>query len=171
MHINQLQLTIRGCSGYEWWQICPPRIEIQVPKCKHHYYTKHYNQTCFWVWFSLCSMSCCSVVSKFNPCIHQPCMIATQPPQLMLCHDTRLSQHASTIQMLPYTRHGQNSATSYLVSTTVFHRLAAAAANTTIATGLRCSPNPVLTIPYLPAAWLTPTKLYNSFVTWVLLRG
>ena len=114
--------------------------------------------------FSCSSMSCCSVVAKFNPRTHQSCMIATQPPQLTLHHATRLSQHTNTIQMLPYTIHAQNSATSCSVSAIVFHRLAATA-NTTTATGLRHSPNPVLTPSYLPAAWQMSTKLYNSFGT------
>ena len=118
----------------------------------------------FWLRFSFCSMSCCSLVAKFNPRTHQPCMIAIQPPQLTSRHATRLSQHANTIQALPYTIHTQISTTSCLVSAMVFHR-SAAAANTTTATVLRCSPNPILTLSYLPAAWLTAAKLYNSFLT------
>ena len=65
-----------------------------------------------------------------------------------------------------YTIHAPNSATSCSVSATVFHQLAATA-NTTTATGLSGSPNPVLAPSYLPAAWLTLTKLYNSFPMFV----
>ena len=111
-------------------------------------------------------MSCCSLVAKFGPHTHQPCMTATQPPQLTSRDATCLSQHANTIQMLLYTIHAQNSAASCSISAILFHRLSATA-NTSAATGLPRSPNPVLTLSYLPAAWSTSTKLYNSFLTFV----